>query len=581
MRRWLTLLTLLLLPGAAIAAPATALADVSATIIHYAYLLLFFVGIAQIVRIVFLHLDQKPTGSALLLAAGTVVIPAIFIAVWDHLPESAAASGAAYGGGRAYVENMLSNVGLLNASALWSAKWFSLLFLAVSLASISAVFLKASSAGDEQGWQSIKQYFTTSVLILVVFFPGWTMQGAATSGDVLRKLNAANPIPQTAPIAGAMSESDAVIQQLSSQKNLKLAKNSNPQIPVVLGLVNEALDDAIDAIATMFGSETFGRFGLINSRRAMAGIHFQISNPDLEKRMQQFVWNCWGNAIMNEKPPMQGGVTKANAADGNPFSARYLPYYRGWCKKVLRGGYEYAGIKYSAPLPDEILGNLAFEDTQLREWYKWKDVSQAVAAAPRLRGAVYNVPSSKLYFANMADALIARAMGGAFSRMRADVGDLGGAGNMIQSQRIQENDNWLTAFAGMFGGAGLQMVSNIKGAAETEAVNLKMPIYMGLISAIFLSLFPVVLMLAMVPGRASWVGYHISALAWAKSYIIPWALISQVDTWMSSLDLSLAQEQALVSVIQQAQLYSPVIMALVIFGPSVGAQMMSRGGGSA
>jgi len=513
--------------------------------------------------------------------AGTVVVPSVFLSIWDHLPAGATAPGAAFSGGRAYLENMLANVGLLNASALWATSWFSLLFLAVFLGSLSIVFLKALGAGDDQGWQSIKQYFTTSVLILVIFFPGWTQPGAATSGDVLRKLNAANPIQTTAPIAGAMSDSDAVIQQLSRQQNLKLAKNSNPQIPVVLGLVNEALDDAIAAIATMFGSETFGRFGLINSRRAMAGIHFKISNPDLEKRMQEFVWQCWGNAIMKEKPPMQGGVTKANAADGNPFSARYLPYYKGWCKKVLRGNYQYAGVKYSASLQDEILGNLAFEDAQLREWYKWKSVSQAVKAAPRLRGAVYNVPSSNLYFANMADALIARAMRGAFSRMPADVGNLGSAGNMIQSQRVQENDNWFTSIAGMFGGAGLQMVANVKGAAETETVNLKMPIYMGLISAILLSLFPIVLMLSMMPGRAGWVGYHISALAWAKSYIIPWALISQVDSWMSSLDLSLAQEQALVSVIQQAQLYSPVIMALVIFGPSVGAQMMSRGGGSA
>jgi len=245
----------------------------------------------------------------------------------------------------------------------------------------------------------------------------------------------------------------------------------------------------------------------------------------------------------------------------------------------VSGGYKWHGRTFSTPLADEVLGVLAFADPSLKKWHHWQNVEQAIAAAPTLRNSVFNLPDSKFYFANTADALVARAVQGSFYR---SPGGLGAANDLIQSQRTGTNDNIFTSLAGLMGGQGFALVEAAKGAASTENVNLRMPIYMGLVQCLLLSLFPIVLLLSIIPGRASWIGYFLSVLFWSKSYLIAWAIISNIDTWYQSLDgLTTAQELAMTNVIQQAQIYSPLLMGLLIFGPVAGHQMMSRGGGSA
>jgi len=80
---------------------------------------------------------------------------------------------------------------------------------------------------------------------------------------------------------------------------------------------------------------------------------------------------------------------------------------------------------------------------------------------------------------------------------------------------------------------------------------------------------------------ASTMGYFLLTLAWSKSYIIAWSLISNLDAWQSQIHGTTAENLAMSHTIQQLQIYSPFIMALILYGPKVASYALSRGGGGA
>jgi len=578
----LTLPALLLLPDAAWAAGADPLGDISATLIAYSKVALMVGGLGLVVRLVFQSNQGRDTSSTWWLLIASIILPAILLAVWSHLPDSEARGSAIASGSRSYLEAFLADAGLLNANQLGAWQGYRLALLSVLFASLAGVLIKASSMDEAQAVAAVKGWAVPTVLIVAIFWPGWTIPGAATSESVVARLQGQGGQTQTQPVPFSMSESDQILSKMS-QANLRLSHSADAQIPVALSFLNAAMDEATQKIAILFGTGTFSNFGMIDSRLTINSIHFSFpASSDLEKRMSWFVGNCYLSALQANNTNLTGPAKKETANEFNPFSKNYLPYYRKHqnCQTMLSGGYKFAGEIYKYRLADEVLGVLAFGNQQIKENHKWQSVDQAIAAAPTLRQAVFNLPESKFYFAPMADALVARAMQGSFARFP---GGQNSAQAIIQGQRTGQNDNWFTSLAGLMGGQAYSLVAAAKGAAEGEVVSLKIPLWMGLLQCLLLSCFPIVYLLSVLPGRgASWIGYYLSMLFYAKSYIIPWALISQVDTWYKTLDgMTVAQNLVWAQIVQQSMLYSPLLMGVLIFGPIAGHQMMSRGGGAA
>lgn len=151
----------------------------------------------------------------------------------------------------------------------------------------------------------------------------------------------------------------------------------------------------------------------------------------------------------------------------------------------------------------------------------------------------------------------------------------------IQAQQFN-NDSGIVALAAKTFGTGFQIIGAAKGAIESELVNLKTPVWMGVFQAALLACFPIVFAISLMPNKANMLSYYFLVLFWAKSYVIAWALISNFDAWIGNLKgLTPDQMLAITEVMQTAQLYSPYLMAIIIFGASAAAQSISKGGGAA
>jgi len=608
MKRLAALLPFLLVPELAHAGE---LNDVLATVISYSKWVFILIGMALILRIAIRASQGQPTGPALRLAAGMTLAPGLILAVLGQAGRTGFSAGPVAAGGRSYVEFMLAQAGLLSSSLLASWTTYNLILVAVVFGAAGATAIRAhGQATEDQAIQTWKGWIFPTVLIFAVFNPFIAVDAPRTAGGVIYELtgqHSAKPgATKLAPMGGSIQGlgSGSGLAKISQQPDIKLIQprqNSSLRAPLILSKINSAMDQLVGSIVDLFGRRGFAEFGMVNARSSIARLNLKTGNADLDNRVQYFIRNCYLNAVMarqNLDPTFAQNWAKSpdkiDASLLNPFSPENLGYYKNDCKKMVAGHYNFGypqgsqggirvvkGQAYPHPLGDEVLGNLAFRDANLRRQYKWSSVSQAIANVSVLKNAVWNRPSSNFYFQKMSDALVADIFAGQIAAMSQQP-TLGASGTtgQIQAQR-DAHLNPVFKFLKTMGMGGFQLVSTAKGAAETELVNLEMPIWMGSLQMILLALFPIIFLLALLPGMASTMGYFLLTLLWSKSYVIAWALISNLDAWQSQISGTTAENLAMSHTIQQLQIYSPFVMALVIFGPKVAAYSLSRGGGGA
>lgn len=594
----------LILPAAALLffpelANAGPLADTAATVIAYSKLFLLVAGVLLVVRVGWQHLHDLKTEKTWLMLIYIVAAPSIIVVIVSRLPSSSYSVGQVAAGGRPWVEYTLAQVGLLAANALASWGTYQFLIMAVFFGGMAVTAIKARSMTEDQAVAAWSSWLVPSLLLLAVFWPGWTTNGPTTQGDVIARMGGQPQVAATNTPAGAVSREDAVLRQLANPSIKVWNGRGQPEVPVVLSLVNDAMDEFVNSIAGLLGDRTFQMFGMANSKQVMATLDFHLGNADLQDRMQFFIWNCWAPSMVRREkidPSLSQMWSQkpstTSASFYNPFSPENMSFYTSKsapveCTMMVKGGYSFQagaikyGNDYQAPLPDEVLANIAFGDAGLRKEFGWQNVGQAVAAVPSLRQLHYNNPSSDVYFATIDDALMSRAFRKAFESMvfTSSMQD------QVQGRRVTTAAWWspssIAQELSQGLGLGIQVASAAKGAAETEVVNLEIPIWMAAVQMILLACFPIILLFALLPGAAQLVGYYLLTLMWSKSYIISWALIANLDRYLSSLHVTTPQQMAYTHVIQQLQLYSPLIMAVVIFGPRAAAQALSRGGGAA
>jgi len=607
MMRWLALLPfLLLIPEAAHAA---ALGDVIATVISYSKWLFILVGVGLILRIVVRASQGQPIGPGLRLAVGMTLVPTIILSIVDAAGTTGFTSSAVAASGRSYVEYMMSQAGLLSGSLLASWPTYSLILIAVVFGSAAATAAKAHGKKEEESIEIWKAWLIPSILIFAIFNPFLTVKAPGTSGGLIYKISGTKtpktPTARLAPMGGSITGlgSAAVLGKISQQPNIQLIKPAHAhtlEVPLILSKVDAAMSQLVGSIVDLFARKNFALFGMVSAKSTIARLDLNIGNPDLQRRLNYFIRNCYTSAVMqrmNHDPQFAQQWAKAPrkiaASLWNPFSTANMAIYRqDACRRMVKGGYNFGypqgssggiqivkGRAYPHPLGDEILGNLAFNDLNLRQQYKWNSVDAAIANVNTLKNAVWNRPSSDFYFQKMSDALIADVITKSIVNMPQTL-QVGGANAQVQVNNIN-NTNPVVRFLKTMGMAGFQTVSTAKAAAESEMVNLEMPLWMGGLQMILLALFPIVFLLALMPGMASTIGWYLLTLLWARSYIIAWALVSNLDAWQMEINGTTAQNLAMSHTIEQLQLYSPLAMALVIFGPKVAAYSLSRGGGGA
>jgi len=336
-------------------------------------------------------------------------------------------------------------------------------------------------------------------------------------------------------------------------------------------------------------------YGLVNSKSVLAGMNFNLSNPDLEKRMEWFVWNCFGNAIQQRQysdPSIAKMWTQqpndATASLYNPFSPENIRIYTSspmlsQCKAMVQGGYSFNGAvqkgnDYPFPVGVEVQANLAFQDARIRQAFHWSSVSQAAADIPLV---IANPDLNKTL-----DTLLARSFTGAISRMQLP--NDSSVVERVQAQNTSQG-GWLTLgpwrdLLANMGGAAVQLATTAKDAGQAAAVNMEVPLWSSYIQLFLLSLFPITILIAVFPGKWPVIVDFFLALAWAKSYALSWAMAANVDKFLSNLELGglhLAERLAFTHSIQQMQIFGWALCFILPFGVRQGIQGMARGGGAA
>jgi len=581
-------------------APETAIAggfqDAMVTTIFYSKWLFLIVGCGLILRATIRSSRGETTSRTLNFTLIIAILPSLILWLIDAFWQSNTGAVSAWGSaGRPMLEFYLAQSGLLSANELAQWKPFGLLLIAIFMVSAAAVAVKASaSESDEQMGQAWKGWLIPAVLIFVIFNPSITTTSPGTSGAVMQKvMGTQNPIPttSTAGANGANGDPLKAFTQIDF-KILAESKNNAAEAPLVLSLINDGMDDFVSSIVGLFSSTTFQKFGMVGMKSVTGRLSQKIQDPELRQRVEYFTRYCFVPAIseVSRSNKQVADVWSGISVDQNllyPFSKEYLPSYQASpaCNAMVNGKYYFDGMAtgeatkkgklYTNSIEDDLVGELAYLDPNLRRKFGWKNSAAAAAEVFLLKKQTYSEPDS--FFGGSVPlhvALVAQTFGEIAKSL--DFGN-----DIVQAQQFN-NDNGLVAFLSKMASGGYQAVGAAKGAIESELVNLKTPIWMGVFQAVLLACFPLVFALSLMPRKANMIGYFLLALFWAKSYVIAWALISNFDSWIGNLrGLTPHQMLAITEVMQSAQLYSPYLMAIIIFGASAAAQSISKGGGAA
>ena len=580
--------------------PQTAVADGFedglATTIYYSKWVFLMVGCGLILRATIKSSRGESTSRTTHFTLIIAILPSLILWLVDAFWQSKTASSSFWGsGGRPMLEYYLAQAGLLSANELAQWKPFGLLIITIFMASAASVSIKASAAASEeqmgQGW---KDWLIPSVLIFVIFNPSMTTSSPSTSGAVMKKImGTQNPVPTTdiSGVNGGNGDPLNAFTQIDFQI-LAGAKNSIPQAPLVLSLVNAAMDDFVGSVVGLFSSKAFQRFGMSNMKSVTGRLAQHIQDPDLRQRVEYFARYCFVPAISEaiRVDKNVAGVWAGIAVDENllyPFANEYLPSYKrsSACQAMVTGKYYFDGLYdgqtrqqgklYKNSLEADLIGALGYQDPNLRRKFGWKDSAAAAAESFLLKKQTYKDPDA--YFGGSVPlhiALVAQTFGEIAKSV--DFGN-----STIQAQQFA-NDSGVVAFLSKAASGGYQLIGAAKGAVESELVNLKIPVWMGVAQAVLLACFPLVFALSLMPGKGNMIGYFLLTLFWAKSYVIAWALISNFDSWLGNLrGLTPNQMLAITESMQTAQLWSPALMAVIIFGAGAAAQSLSKGGGAA
>ncbi len=570
--------------------------DGLATSIYYAKWVFLVVGCALILRAAIKSSRGESTSKTINFTLVIAILPSLILWLVDAFWQSKTGASSYWGsGGRPMLEYYLAQAGLLSANELAQWRPFGLLIIATFMISSVAVAIKASAAeSDDQMGQIWKNWLIPAVLIFVIFNPSVKTSSPGTSGAVMQKvMGSENPVPttNTSGVNGVNGDPLNAFTQIDFQI-LAGSKNGTPQAPLVLSLINDAMDDFISSIVGLFSSTTFQKFGMLGAKSVTGRLAQKITDPDLRQRVEYFTRYCFVQAISD--------VSKSNKAVANawsgisvdqnllyPFASEYLTSYKRSpaCQAMVKGKYYFDGQAngkaskkgkfYKNSLEDDLIGELAYSDPNLRRKFGWKNSTTAASEAFLIKKQTYNDPDA--FFGGdvpLHIALVAQAFGDINRGL-----EFGNA--QIQAQQFA-NDSGIVAFTAKTFATGFQIMGAAKGAIESELVNLKTPVWMGVFQMVLLACFPLVFALSLIPSKANMMAYYLLVLFWSKSYVIAWALLSNMDAWIGNLKgLTPNQMLAISEVIQTSQLYSPAMMFIIIFGAAAAANSVSKGGGAA
>jgi len=604
MMRLALFLPLMLIPGQADAA---GLDQAVPTIISISKLIFLTLGAVSIWRVVMAASHGQPITKNLWGALVATLFPSIVLTILDYmvtLSPSSQIAGATHSGARPWLELVMTQSGLLVSTRVYH--WLAAHGLQVAgvFAAGTAAFVSAWAGG---GWEKFRSWAWVSGLILVVFWPGWTMKVANSTQAVIqshggqvqnfKNIQAGqNPKSQGGSVVGSIT----AIQVRPSTKKL----SSNSDAPVVLSLINSSFDSLVGGLAGVIGGSKFLAFGMRNSVSFSKMLGSSIQNQDIRQQAQFFIQNCYSDYI-NRVGGGQKGLTAylknppASADKFKIFGKAAMSFYssskvststngRGQlttCAKIASGPHTLYGLKWSHGLRNLIIADLAFQDPWLLKKYKWKGPNDALANVARLKredyGTIWSTDSvvRKYHSTNAADALVDQMMRKESYAFGYNLNRASGIGNGPRYSR--DLYSILTKLA-VF---GTETVGNIKGAITAESVSAKVPALMALVQALVVSLYPLVWIFSLFPGQAKHLLDMFLILFWAKSYVIAWGIISLLDQQIGTYNPSGITDNPndaliLVDVVQTAQWLSPLLMAAVVFGFRAAAQGgLARGAG--
>lgn len=571
--------------------------DLAASVIAYSKWMFVVVGVVAIMKAVADSQRDRPVSRGLKIAILMSVLPGCILTVLDAIGFSPSLKGSAVAaGGKSYVEYMLEQTGLLSCTSLAQLPWFGLLVVSIFFGSLATVIVRGAVEGHEL--KDAAKYLIPAILIAVIFNPGWQRASTNNAQLLIREIQA--HLPKSA--AGAKeigpAPNSATVLPTIAKKTGALTPHGDG-VPVVLADVNAGFDDLIDQITQSISADGFAEYGMAGVEGMQANIQASLPNyvrPDLRPRLAYFVDACAVPLIQHDQ---KAGTPFGRAWAKNPqqamnsfdpFSLAAEQFFnhnrmRG-CTLMIAGGYSFPagatapvpGHQFSVGIRDEILANASFSDPRVRAQFpKIQTIADAEAELPQIKAA-YNSPADWRTLVTSifkASLMAPYAQSSQLASLQADQAGTGvtGAGLDLKIAETYAVGIWKSA----------------TGAGSTQFVSMSLPIYMGSIQMILLALFPIVFALSLLPGWASSIGWYFMTLLWSKSYIIAWALISNLDHWFSTtLDFSAdssvtpGSKLAMIHTIQNLQMWSPWIMALIFFGAArVGAHAASKGAGAA
>jgi len=589
-------LPLLLLPNPAYAAGL----DVAIpTIISISKLIFLALGAVSIFRVVLAASSGQPITKNLWGALVATLFPALALTVLDYmatLSPTTSAAGATHAGGRPWLEYVLAQTGLLTSTRVYH-------WLVSRGLEVAGVFAAGASAfviawaGD--GWQKFRSWAWVSGLILIIFWPGWTMRVANSSQAVMQANGAqiqnfkniqagAGPKSQGGSVVGSIT----AIQIHPNTKKLSI----NSDAPVVLSLINSSFDGLVSGLNGVIGGSKFLAFGLRNSVSFSKMLGSSIQNQDIRQQAQFFIQNCYSDYISKAG----GGQKSLTAYLKNPasnadkfkiFGKAAMAYYSTakvstaisgngqltTCKAIATGPHTLYGLKWSHGLRDLVIADLAYQDPWLLKKYKWRGPADALADVARLKredyGTIWSTSSvvRNYHSTNAADALVDQMMRKESFAFGYNSKSATSAGQDPKYSR--GGYEWLTKLA-VF---GTSTMGNIKSAIIQESVNARIPAFMALIQALVLSLYPLIWLYSLFPGQAKHLIDAFLLLFWAKSYSIAWAVISILDQQVGLYNPSGITDNPnnsllLAGVVMDAQYAAPILMAAVVMGFRSAAQ---------
>jgi len=436
------------------------------------------------------------------------------------------------------------------------------------------------------------------VILMAVLNPAWQ----ASSTNDARQLGRQQQKKDNVKLVGPLPSSRNVLPAISNHTRqlMDLKGGHLPEVPVMLSAINGAMDDFTSIVTYLFGAKGFSQFGIAGAQAViqnLEGTFGAISNEDLRQRLGMFMNYCTINfleAQLNENRQFSRNWNqnpKKAIAAFDPFGVAALTYYNHhsypMCARMIRGGYafkdgefDYAvgaivrGDTYPYGLKKELLANIALNDSRILKEFNLHSVQDAIRHLNAIEEKYVDFRS-----------IVSKYMVNTVLAATGDPGVAPQTGSYSDPSVFSITSIEKMA-ANMMAAAG-QVKSAVTGSGSARSVNMQMPIWMASLQMILLSLYPFVWLLALLPSGGGVLQNYFLTLAWAKSYVIGWALISNLDHWQSTAlslgrsDITAQDKLAMVQTVQQLQMYAPLIMALVIFGPRVAAHSLGRGAGAA